>query len=181
MQFAEQQKTELLAYARETLSAIIKAGRKHNQECPDSGYLESAGVFVSLHKEKELRGCIGYIEPISSIWDAIRDNTISAATKDIRFNEVTEEELEQIKIEISILTPSKECQLEEIEEGKHGVVIQQGQHKATYLPQVWKSFENNREAFLSSLCQKAGLDSDCWHDKQTKFYKYETITFEEKL
>ncbi|NQT49362.1 AmmeMemoRadiSam system protein A [Candidatus Kuenenbacteria bacterium] len=179
MQFADQQKTELLTYARQTLTAIIKAGRKHNEECPDSSYLESAGVFVSLHKGEELRGCIGYIEPISTIWDAIRDNTISASTKDIRFSEVSEEEVEQIKIEISILTPSRECQLEEIEEGKHGVVIEQGQHKATYLPQVWGSLPN-KEVFFSSLCQKAGLDTNCWHDKDTKFYKYETITFTEK-
>ncbi|MBT5502712.1 AmmeMemoRadiSam system protein A [Candidatus Falkowbacteria bacterium] len=178
MQFTDEQKSELLGYARQVLVHIVKDGKKVEQDCPDSNYLESAGVFVSLHKGKELRGCIGYIEPVSSIWDAIADNAVASATRDVRFLEVSVEELDEIKIEISILTPAKECQLEDIEAGKHGVIIQQGPHKATYLPQVWESL-SSKEKFLGTLCQKAGLGETCWTDKSTKFYKYEAIVFSE--
>ena len=144
----------------------------------DASYNQSAGVFVSLHKGEELRGCIGYIEPVSTIWDAIRDNTLSAALRDHRFDHVVQEELEQIKIEISILTPNKSCAIDEIETGKHGVVLQQGGRKATYLPQVWQELPE-REAFFSSLCQKAGLETTCWNNPRTKFYKYEAVVFSE--
>ena len=178
MQFTDEQKSELLGYARQVLVHIVKDGKKVEQDCPDSNYLESAGVFVSLKKGGELRGCIGYIEPVSTIWDAIADNAVAAATRDIRFSEVSVEELEELKIDISILTPAKECQIEEIEPGKHGVIIKQGPHKATYLPQVWESLAE-KEQFFGTLCQKAGLSENCWTDKSTKFYKYEAIVFSE--
>ncbi len=178
MNFSEEQKKELLEYARLVLIAIIKDGTKFEEDCPDTNYLESAGVFVSLHKDKELRGCIGYIEPVESIWGAIANNTISAATRDIRFSNVSPEELEQITIEISILTRAKECRLDEIEPGKHGVIIKQGHHQATYLPQVWEDL-SDKEQFFGTLCQKAGLGSDCWTNEATKFYKYEAMVFSE--
>lgn len=178
MQLAEDNKQELLAYARRVLASIVSDGSAIEEDCPDSTYNQSAGVFVSLHKADELRGCIGYIEPVSTIWDAVRDNTVSAATRDFRFDHVTSDELVQIKIEISVLTPNKLCSIDEIETGKHGVILQQSGRKATYLPQVWQELPE-REAFFSTLCQKAGLESDCWRNSRTKFYKYEALVFGE--
>lgn len=178
MQFTENQQKKLLAYAREVLIETINNGRKTEKKPPDPIFLEKAGVFVSLHKDGELRGCIGYIEPIASIWDAIAENTISAATADFRFQEVSADELGEIKIEISILTPPVSCALNDIAQGKDGVIIQDGAHKATYLPQVWNDLKDN-EQFFSSLCQKAELDSNCWHHQSTKFYKYNAIVFSE--
>ncbi len=178
MKFDDSQKQELLEYARRSLINIVKDGKRIEEDCPDSNYLESAGVFVTLYKNKELRGCVGYIEPYTSIWDSILDNTIAAATNDIRFTDVLPEELEDIWLEISILTPPKECKLEEIEVGKNGVVIQQGANKATYLPQVWESMPEKNK-FLDSLCLKAGLDNNCWQNKTTVIKKYEAIVFSE--
>jgi AmmeMemoRadiSam system protein A len=179
MEFSKEQKNELLDHARQVLNLMIKSGKKLEEDSTDTNYLESAGVFISLHKGNELRGCTGYIEPVSSIWDAITENTITAAINDIRFSEVAVEELEDITIEISILTPSRECTIEEIEIGQNGVILQQGSHKATYLPQVWKDL-NNKEQFFAKLCQKAGLDSSCWTDSKTKFYRYDAIVFSER-
>jgi len=178
MQLSEQNKNELLDYARRVLIGAVNGGASEDEDCPDASYNQSAGVFVSLHKGEELRGCIGYIEPVSTIWDAIRDNTLSAALRDHRFDHVVPEELEQIKIEISILTTNKSCAIDEIETGKHGAVLQQGGRKATYLPQVWQELPE-REAFFSSLCQKAGLETTCWNNPRTKFYKYEAVVFSE--
>lgn len=178
MQLSEESKKELLAYARRVLANAVSEGKAEDEDCPDANYNQSAGVFVSLHKDGELRGCIGYIEPVTTIWDAVRDNTISAATRDFRFDHITTDELEQIKIEISVLTPNKQCSLDEIETGRHGVVLQQAGRKATYLPQVWQELPE-REAFFSTLCQKAGLEASCWSNPRTKFYKYEAIIFSE--
>lgn len=178
MLFTENQKKELLSYARKILIEIVNSGKKLEEEPPDANYLKKAGVFVSLHKGKDLRGCIGFIEPIATIWDAVAENTISAATNDFRFSPVTADELDNIKIEISILTPPVQCLREEIEPDKNGVIIQSGTHKATYLPQVWSSL-NEPEQFYSSLCQKAGLEQNCWQSKNVKFFKYEAIVFYE--
>ena len=178
MQLSEDHKKELLEYARRVLTSTVGDGTSTDEDCPDANYNQSAGVFVSLHKGDELRGCIGYIEPVSTIWDAVRDNTMAAAMRDHRFDHVVPEELEQIKIEISLLTPNKQCSIDEIETGKHGVVLQQGGRKATYLPQVWQELPG-RDAFFSSLCQKAGLETTCASNPRTKFYKYEAIIFSE--
>jgi len=155
MQLSAQNKKELLDYAHRVLIGAVNSGAGEDEDCPDANYNQSAGVFVSLHKDKELR--------------ALRDH---------RFDHVVPEELEEIKIEISVLTPNKQCTIDEIETGKHGVVLQQGGRKATYLPQVWQELPE-REAFFSTLCQKAGLEATCWNNPRTKFYKYEAIVFSE--
>ncbi|MBI5077270.1 AmmeMemoRadiSam system protein A [Candidatus Falkowbacteria bacterium] len=178
MQFDEKQKKELLKHARRVLTGIVKDGKKIEELPPDSCFLEKAGVFVSLHKNDELRGCVGYIEPIANVWDAVRDNAVSSSTADFRFEKVESEELDEIKIEISILTPPTACAIDEIEQGKDGVIIEQGGRKATYLPQVWESL-NEPKQFFSSLCEKAGFGADCWQDKTTKFFRYNAIVFSE--
>jgi len=178
MQLSADDKKTLLDYARRVLTTVVSEGKTEDEDCPDACFNQSAGVFVSLHKGAELRGCIGYIEPVATLWDAVKDNATAAATRDHRFDHVVPEELEQIKIEISVLTPSKQCMIEEIETGKHGVILQQGGRKSTYLPQVWQEIPE-RDAFFTSLCQKAGLEETCWINPRTKFYKYEAIVFSE--
>lgn len=178
MTFNETEKQELLAYSRRVLENKIKENKEIDEDATDSNYMQSAGVFVTLKKGDELRGCIGYIEPVESIWDAIRINTVAAATGDPRFPSVEPEELEEIKIEISILTRPKACEFDEINIGKDGVVLEQGRRKATYLPQVWEDLPE-KERFFGTLCEKAGLAADCWKQPQTKFYRYDAIVFGE--
>ena len=96
-------------FIENVLNTFIKQGKKSEETCPDPKFLKKTGVFVTLFKTGELRGCIGYIEPIASIWDAITENVIASASKDYRFNPVEEEELAEIKIGLSILTTAKKC------------------------------------------------------------------------
>jgi AmmeMemoRadiSam system protein A len=178
MTFNETEKLEMLAYSRRVLENKIKENKEIDEDATDSNYMQSAGVFVTLKKGDELRGCIGYIEPVESIWDAIRINTIAAATGDPRFASVEAEELAEIMIEISILTRPKACEFEEINIGKDGVVLEQGRRKATYLPQVWEDLPE-KERFFGTLCEKSGLGADCWKEPQTKFFRYDAIVFGE--
>lgn len=177
MNLSEQQKNGLLNYARRILANIVKGEKKDKENPADPDFIKKAGVFVSLHKSNELRGCIGYIEPIATIWDAVYENTISSAERDYRFSPVAPDELSEIKIEISILTPPKQCRLNDIKPND-GLIIESGGNKATYLPQVWEQLPDKNE-FLSSLCLKAGLNKDCWQDEATNFYKYQAIVFSE--
>jgi len=178
MIFSDNEKQELLAYSRRVLENKIKNNEESEDDCPDSNYMQSAGVFVTLKKNGELRGCIGYIEPVESLWDAIRINTIAAATGDPRFEPVSGDEVDEVKIEISVLTKPVSCQFEEITIGQDGVVLEQGRRKATYLPQVWEDLPE-KERFFGTLCEKAGLGADCWKEPSTKFYRYGAIVFGE--
>lgn len=176
--YNESEKKELLGLARTTLENYLKDNKTIKPDTDNAKFLAKRGVFVTLRENGNLRGCIGYIEPVATIIEAVRDNAISAAVNDPRFPPVTASELEKIKIEISILTEPILTTLEEIITGRDGVVLRQGRQGATYLPQVWEDL-SNREEFFSSLCLKAGLDADCWQDPTTEFSKYQAIVFGE--
>jgi len=146
---------------------------------------EEQGTFVTLTKNDELRGCIGHIEPIQAVYLDIIDNTLSAAFADSRFEPLTKDELNQIKIEISILSKpqklvysSADDLLDKLVPSKHGVIISLGKKDATYLPQVWEMFETNEE-FLSSLCQKAGILAEEWRRGKLELQIYEAEVFGE--
>jgi AmmeMemoRadiSam system protein A len=175
--FSDSEKQTLLEHARKVLQTVVTTQEPAKEKSPHTKYLEKFGVFISLHKKDKLRGCIGNIQPILTIWDAITENTSAAAQEDIRFAPVTEFEIPEITIEISILTKPEECTADDIQQGD-GVIIQQGEYKATYLPQVWETIPDKND-FLSSLCKKAGLEGDCYLDKITKIYKYHAIVFTE--
>jgi AmmeMemoRadiSam system protein A len=175
--FSDSEKRTLLEHARKILQTVVTTQEPAKEKSPNTKYLEKFGVFISLHKKDELRGCIGNVQPILTIWDAITENTSAAAQEDIRFASVTELEISDIKIEISILTKPEECTVADIQTGD-GVIVQQGEYKATYLPQVWETIPDKNN-FLSSLCKKAGLEGDYYLDKITKIYKYRAIVFTE--
>ncbi len=146
---------------------------------------KKAGTFVTLYKKGNLRGCIGNIEPIFPIYKSVLYNTYSASFEDPRFDPLQFYELNDINIQISILTPKKPLEftdtkdlLSKLESKKPGVVLQYGEFSATYLPEVWEHFSNARD-FLLSLCKKAGLNMDCTK-LPIKIYTYDTIKFSEK-
>jgi len=145
-------------------------------------FKEKRGVFVTLYKNGELRGCIGLIEPPEvPLGQAIQQMALSAAFNDHRFLPLTQDELGQIKIEISVLTvPKRIKSIEEIELGKHGVIVKKGLNQGVFLPQVATETGWTKEQFLSELCyQKAGLDRNCWQDPSAEFYIFEAQVFEE--
>ncbi len=170
------EKEYLLKVARTALEMQLIQRERYEPQTVNQKLWEKRGVFVTLYHGKQLRGCIGSLQAEESVMLAIRDNVLLAA-RDPRFTPLTQEELKEIKIQVSILSELEKVDLKEIKPGD-GVVIKQGTDSATYLPEVWKDLPKKGE-FLSSLCQKAGLDESCLENNETEFFKYETITFKE--
>jgi AmmeMemoRadiSam system protein A len=174
-------KTELLALARGSISARLKTGKTPSQPLnPRPEFNQPAAIFVTLTVGGQLRGCIGSLEPRSTLADMTASFAGSAAFEDPRFAPVTEAELKKIKIEISLLSPlERVAGPEEVQKGVHGVYVKAGRRSGTYLPQVWEHFETRAE-FLTSLClEKAGLSGGAWKDGSAELYTYTVEHFSE--
>ena len=142
---------------------------------------QKTGVFVSLHKMGELRGCIGDVENTNTILRGVIENTVNAASKDSRFPPITEDELDNVDIEISVMTPlTLVDDIENIEVGKDGLVIERGFHRGLLLPQVAVEWGWDRYEFLENTCQKAGLPIDAYEKKDTKIFRFRAQVFGEK-
>jgi len=180
-ELTEQDKSDLLKIARETLSDYLVVGSVPEIDRAQlSATLKTpSGAFVTLNKEGKLRGCIGRFNPDIPLYRVVQDMAISAATKDHRFNQVTALELDDIEIEISVLSPLKKINdIEEIELGKHGIYISKGLRSGTYLPQVASKTDWSLEEFVGHCSRdKAGLGWDGWKDAD--LYTYEAFIFEE--
>lgn len=136
------------------------------------------GAFVCLHKGSELRGCIGMIEPREPLIDTVRDMAVQAAFSDPRFCAVRSDELEDLHIEISVLTPlARISDPERIEIGTHGLYIKQGLSSGLLLPQVAVEQGWNREQFLEWTCKKAGLSPNAWKKAETEIYIFSADVF----
>ena len=171
-------KKYLLKLARYCIACCFDKCETTPEKVPKS-LKEKRGVFVTLTKNRHLRGCIGYLEPIKPIAEAVVENAVNAAFRDTRFPPVRLNELKDIKIEISILTvPKPVASHEKIRPGKDGVILRQGFAEATFLPQVWQQLPD-KERFLSELSMKAGLHPDAWLDSKTKFETYQVEEFNE--
>jgi len=139
---------------------------------------ENRGAFVSLHKRGQLRGCVGYIEGRGPLHQTIEEMAEAAAFRDPRFTPVAEKELPALEIEISVLTPLRKItDLAEIEVGKHGIYIKKGWFSGLLLPQVATEYGWDRETFLENTCQKAGLPTHSWRDKDTEVYIFSADIF----
>ena len=139
---------------------------------------EKRGAFVSLHKHGQLRGCIGYVHGVKPLAKAINDMAIAAAFQDPRFSTLQENELEDLDIEISVLTPMKQISnINEIEVGKHGLMMIKGPYSGLLLPQVATQYNWDRQTFLSETCHKAGLPIDAWKDDETEIYIFSAEIF----
>jgi len=171
---------KLLKIARETLESYVKHRKVPEFKVTEPELLIPRGVFVSLKKDGKLRGCIGFIQPRLSLYQAVIKMTIAAATEDRRFFPVTEEELKDIKIEITILSELKLIDKpEEIVVGEHGIYIVKGLRSGLLLPQVAVEYNWNREEFLQNVCYKANLPPHAWKDKDTKIYVFTGRVFGE--
>lgn len=171
----------LLKIAKKTIEGYVKFKKIPEFEIPPGKLHEKRGVFVTLRKKGQLRGCIGRFDPTKPLYRMVVDMSIASATQDIRFPQVTEDELEDIDIEISVLSPLKRVRsVEGIEMGKHGVYIKRGIKTGCYLPQVATETGWDKKTFLENLCTtKAGLPKDAWRDKETEIYIFTCQIFEE--
>jgi uncharacterized protein (TIGR00296 family) len=151
-------------------------------------FKEKHGVFVTLSKKKsrELRGCIGFPSPIFPLIDAVIEAAISAGVRDPRFPKVTKQELNNLLIEVSILTPPVLIDIddprnyrEKIKIGVNGLIVQKGGYKGLLLPQVPIEWNWDVEEFLNNCCMKARLSPDAWLLKETNIYKFSCIIAKE--
>jgi len=139
---------------------------------------ENRGAFVTIQKKGQLRGCIGYIEGQGPLYKTIEEMAEAAAFRDPRFVPVTEKELLDLEIEISVLTPLKKItDVNEIQVGKHGIYIKQGWLSGLLLPQVATEYGWDRQTFLGHTCEKAGLPSNAWKDRNTDIYIFSADIF----
>ena len=178
-----EQKQILLKVARETMETYIKTGKTPTFKIVDSLLNEECGSFVTLHKKGQLRGCIGNIIGSMPLWETIRSMAIESATGDPRFSAVTEDELEQIDIEISVLSHPKRIEnIDEFHLGEHGVIIKRGSNQGVFLPQVAQETDWSKEEFLSYLCShKAGLSPNAWKDNDTEIHIFSAQVFKETI
>jgi AmmeMemoRadiSam system protein A len=138
------------------------------------------GAFVTLTKGGELRGCIGYVTSEKSLYETVIDAAQAAAFQDARFPRVRSEELPDIRIEISVLSPpSKIRDVNEIRVGKHGILLRKGYSSGLLLPQVATEYGWDRDTFLSHTCLKAGMSSDCWKKPGTAIEIFTAVIFGE--
>lgn len=175
----------LVKLARKAIERYINGGIviELSNDVPEK--LRRNGMaFVTIEKfseNRELRGCIGFLQPITPLAKTIINVAIAAATEDPRFPPLSRDELSDVVIEVSVLSlPRPIKSIDEITIGKHGLVISRGLHSGTLLPQVPVEYCWDRETFLAESCLKAGLDPDCWLDPKTKIYVYEARVFYEK-
>lgn len=175
---SEQQQQILLETARKTVEAVAR-GEPLPPPPPREGVLaESRGIFVTLHRKEQLRGCIGYILGVEPLNTAVIRMAKAACSEDPRFPRVNPEELEDIQIEISVLTPLEKVEnIEEIEVGKDGLLMKKGFYQGLLLPQVASENNWNREQFLNHTAMKAGMSPSDWNDPLTEIYKFQAQIF----
>jgi uncharacterized protein (TIGR00296 family) len=147
---------------------------------------EDMGAFVTLTHNGNLRGCIGYPEPVKPLAQAVVEVAVSAATGDPRFPPVTASELDEIQVEVSVLTKpelievQKPAQyLEKVEVGRDGLIVEMGMYRGLLLPQVPVEWNWDIEDFLANTCMKAGLPSDCWLQEGVRIYSFQSQIFTE--
>jgi len=174
------EKEKLLTIARSTITAYLNGQDPPRLEVTEPRLLEARGVFVTLHKKGMLRGCIGFIKPVMPLHKATADCAISAAVKDYRFTTLRKEELKDIDIEISALTPLRKIKdINEILVGEHGLYISRPPYSGLLLPQVATEYGWDRETFLEQTCRKAGLPENAW-EKGAEIYIFSAQVFGEK-
>ena len=180
-ELSDKDKEALLSLARQTLSSYVRDRQipPLNEGDFSPALRKPAGAFVTLNKDGQLRGCIGRFDPGEPLYKVVQDMTISASTRDYRFTPVTPPELEDIEIEISVLSPmTRIYDINQLELGKHGIYIKKGFHTGTFLPQVADKTGWTREEFLSHCARdKAGIGWDGWKDAE--LYTYEAFIFQE--
>jgi MEMO1 family protein len=176
------EKEALLTIARNAIANKVKGNKSENIQNPDfpESFKLPLGAFVSIYIDDDLRGCIGHLSTSEPLYKTVIEMALAAATRDIRFAPVHQEELEKMNIEISVLTPLKPVSsADEIIPGKHGVYIKKDFHSGTFLPQVAERTGWDAEQLLSECSErKAGLGRNGWKDAE--IYTYEAVVFSEK-
>ncbi len=183
MRLSLEEGTKAVKLARRAIEEYLKT-RKVTKEEFEGVFSQKRGVFTTLIKHGDLRGCIGFPYPIKRLGEAIIESAISAAVDDPRFEPVRLSEMDEIEVEVTILTEPERINAspkdlpKSIEIGRHGLLIKKGLFSGLLLPQVAVEFGFDAEEFLSQTCMKAGLSPDCWLTG-AEVYRFEGQIFKE--
>lgn len=180
-ELSEAEQKSLLAIARSTLESHVRTGKVPRATTATALLAEKRGAFVTLHKHGELRGCIGYVEAVKPLYQAVSDMAVAASSEDPRFPPVSPAELGDIDIEITVLSPLRRLSSpDSVVVGRHGLVIRKGFSSGLLLPQVPVEQGWNREQFLAHTCRKAGLAPMAWKDPDAQLFCFTGQVFGEK-
>jgi uncharacterized protein len=178
----------LVRTARSVVTEFLKTGKKILLSNDiKSRFSFNSGVFVTLNKDENLRGCIGFPTPDRKLYESLVDASIASATEDPRFPPVSDAELKEVTFEVSVLTPPEVVIVEDpleypqkIKVGRDGLIVKWEFGSGLLLPQVPVEYGWNEEEFLGHTCEKAGAPSDYWKRKSTMVLRFEGIVFKEE-
>ena len=174
--FTREEKKELLALARNAITGYVTNGKAPEVEIKNSKFKTDGAVFVTIKENGSLRGCIGHIQAVMPLYQSIIKNAVAACSSDPRFPPMKKEELKDMEIEISILSPFVPLKdVKDIQVGKHGLYIMKGMQSGLLLPQVATEFGWDRNTFLEHVCMKAGLSKDAWKDAEIYTFTAEIL------
>ena len=176
---SDREKLALLDVARRALTLAVTQGTFLDEFPTDEVLMQPGGAFVTLHHRGRLRGCIGQFATGLPLVEVIAHCAAAAARDDPRFDAVQPEELAEIEIEISILSAAVEIEPEQIEIGRHGLIVGSGEKRGVLLPQVALQFKWTPERFLQETCVKADLDRNAWKLPSTRVEAFAAETFGE--
>jgi AmmeMemoRadiSam system protein A len=172
----------LLQLARKTLENYVRRAARHIEEVDDANLQRcDYGAFVSLYNQETLRGCVGNCSPRARLFEVVIEMTEAAASRDSRMPPVSAEELEDIRIDITVLSP-----LEKVDDplalkiGKHGLYVARGTKRGVLLPQVATRYDWDMRTFVEQTCVKAGLRKNAWKDPHTEISSFTGLIIEEQ-
>jgi AmmeMemoRadiSam system protein A len=160
-EYSLQERSDLLRLAHESIRLALE-GTRITPEAPTAHLAEYRGAFTTLYVRQQLRGCVGYVYPVSPLYQTIAETACAAAFEDTRFPSLRSSELAELTISISVLSPLFPVQADEIQVGRHGVLVSQSGRRGLLLPQVPVEHGWDRTTFLEQTCRKAGLAPDAW-------------------
>jgi uncharacterized protein (TIGR00296 family) len=181
----------LVGLARRTIESVLGGGRPPSTSEAPEATKRHCGVFVTLNRvrggEHELRGCIGYPYPVKALVEAVVDVSQGAAFEDPRFPSVKAAEMDEIVVEVSVLTPPEVVRVddprhypEHVRVGEDGLIVRRGGRSGLLLPQVAVDWDWDAEEFLSQCCVKAGLPPDSWLLPGTEVRRFQALIFAEE-
>jgi AmmeMemoRadiSam system protein A len=165
-EFTPEERAVLLRLAHESILSALE--RREISLTPPSPHLdEPRGAFTTIYFHGKLRGCVGYVFPVASLYRTVAETARSAAFEDTRFSPVTLQEAAELDVSLSILSPLRVITPEEVEIGQQGLVVSQGGRRGLLLPQVPVEHQWDRVTFIEQTCRKAGLPLDAWRQGAT--------------
>lgn len=165
-EFTREERTNLLTLAHESIVSALEH-REVPLDPPSPHFSEPRGAFTTLYLQGQLRGCVGYVLPVISLYRTVAETARAAAFEDTRFSPVTLAEARALEVSLSILSPLRAIKPEEVEIGSHGLVVSYGGRRGLLLPQVPVEHGWDRLTFIEQTCQKAGLPRDAWKNGAT--------------